>query len=148
VVQCVTVRRSGSALAGRSLPCCESPLLSTGRGVVNRGPCLVPASSPLLALAVALSVASSAGAQGLRADTPKLGALYANGQNGRYLVAGQWLFRLDPRGQGLSQAWQRHASTAGWSLTTVPNAWNATGPVGGLDARRRRLVPQGLPSPE
>ena len=85
-----------------------------------------PRLVPLLALAVALSAASSAGAQVYRADTPKLGALYANGQNGRYLMAGQWLFRLDPHGQGLSQAWQRHASTAGWSLTTVPNAWNAT----------------------
>ena len=85
-----------------------------------------PRLVPLLALAVALSAASSAGAQVYRADTPKLGALYANGQNGRYLMAGQWLFRLDPHGQGLSQAWQRHASTVGWSLTTVPNAWNAT----------------------
>jgi beta-glucuronidase len=82
---------------------------------------------PLLAVAVSAAViASPARAQTYRADTPTPGALYANGQNGRYLMGGQWLFRLDPRGQGIGEAWERQASTAGWSLTTVPNAWNAT----------------------
>src|SRR6059058_4729843 len=82
---------------------------------------------PLLALLLALAAVPAASAQvSYRADTPKPGALYSYGQNGRYLMGGQWLFRLDPRGQGLSQAWQRQGSTAGWSLTTVPNAWNAT----------------------
>jgi beta-glucuronidase len=86
-----------------------------------------PRFVPLLALLITAAAASSASAQvTYRPDTPKAGALYANGQNGRYLMGGQWLFRLDPRGQGLSQAWQRQASTTGWSLTTVPNAWNAT----------------------
>jgi len=82
--------------------------------------------APLLALLITAAAASGAAAQTYRADTPKAGALYSNGQNGRYLMGGQWLFRLDPRGQGLSGAWQRQSSTAGWSLTTVPNAWNAT----------------------
>jgi beta-glucuronidase len=82
---------------------------------------------PLLALLITAVAVSSASAQvTYRPDTPKAGALYASGQNGRYLMGGQWLFRLDPRGQGLSNAWQRQASTTGWSLTTVPNAWNAT----------------------
>jgi beta-glucuronidase len=81
----------------------------------------------LIALVLAVAAASSASAQvSYRPDTPKAGALYAYGQNGRYLMGGQWLFRLDTGGQGLSQAWQRRSSTAGWSLTTVPNAWNAT----------------------
>jgi beta-glucuronidase len=78
----------------------------------------------LLALAFAVSAASSAAAYA--PDTPKAGALYENGPNGRYLMGGEWLYRLDPTGQGLDQAWQRRVSTAGWSLTTVPNAWNAT----------------------
>jgi hypothetical protein len=87
-----------------------------------------PRLVPLLALALLATAASgtAASAQVYRPDTPKAGALYANGQNGRYLMGGQWLFRLDPRGQGLSQAWQRQTSTSGWSFTTVPNAWNAT----------------------
>jgi beta-glucuronidase len=82
----------------------------------------------LLALALAVAAASSAAAQApvYAPDTPKAGALYDNGPNGRYLMGGQWLFRLDPGGQGIDQAWQRQSSTTGWSLTTVPNAWNAT----------------------
>src|SRR4051794_30839098 len=82
---------------------------------------------PLLALLLVAAAAPAAHAQvTYRADTPTPGALYSYGQNGRYLMGGQWLFRLDPTGQGLSQAWQRQSSTTGWSLTTVPNAWNAT----------------------
>jgi beta-glucuronidase len=82
---------------------------------------------PLLALLLVAAAAPAARAQvTYRADTPTPGALYSYGQNGRYLMGGQWLFRLDPTGQGLSQAWQRQSSTTGWSLTTVPNAWNAT----------------------
>src|ERR1700750_919673 len=77
----------------------------------------------LAALAVAAPAAS---AQVYRPDTPTPGALYSYGQNGRYLMGGQWLFRLDPRGQGPSQASPGQAPTAGWSSTTVPNAWNAT----------------------
>ena len=57
----------------------------------------------------ALAAAGPATAQVYTPDTPKPGALYSYGQNGRYLMGGQWLFRLDPRGQGLSQAWQRRA---------------------------------------
>jgi beta-glucuronidase len=86
-----------------------------------------PRLVPLIALVIAAAAAAPAAAQVSYApDTPKAGALYANGQNGRYLLGGSWLLRLDPSGQGLAQAWQRRTSTAGWSLTTVPNAWNAT----------------------
>jgi beta-glucuronidase len=80
--------------------------------------------SALVLAALAASV-PAASAQVYTPDTPKAGALYSYGQNGRYLMGGQWLFRLDPRGQGLSQAWQRQSATTGWTFTTVPNAWNA-----------------------
>jgi beta-glucuronidase len=78
-----------------------------------------------LVLAALAASAPAASAQVYTPDTPKAGALYSYGQNGRYLMGGQWLFRLDPRGQGLSQAWQRQSATTGWSFATVPNAWNA-----------------------
>jgi beta-glucuronidase len=83
--------------------------------------------APLLAVVVALCAAAGAAAQvTYTPDTPKAGALYEYGPSGRYLMGGQWLFRRDTTGAGLSQHWQRQASTAGWALTTVPNAWNAT----------------------
>src|SRR5689334_5981318 len=80
----------------------------------------------LALLAIAAAAAAFATAPGLaQADVPSAGALYKNGPSGRYLVGGQWLFRLDRTGQGLSSGWMRNFSTAGWTPTTVPNAWNA-----------------------
>jgi beta-glucuronidase len=58
-------------------------------------------------------------------QTPVEGALYHDGPTGRYLLGGQWLFRLDG-GVGLSQGFERQVSTAGWQPVGVPNAWNAT----------------------
>jgi beta-glucuronidase len=75
---------------------------------------------PLLAL-LCLVPAGTAAAQ----DTPKRQALYADGPDNRYLMDGGWLFRIDRANQGLSQGWNRQTRTAGWSPTTVPNAWNA-----------------------
>lgn len=80
----------------------------------------------LLVAVLAVLPAAGAAAQGYSAETPKAGALYEYGPSGRYLLGGQWLFRRDTSGAGLSQHWQRRSSTAGWSPTTVPNAWNAT----------------------
>jgi beta-glucuronidase len=82
----------------------------------------------LLASLAALVAAAPAAAQApaYSPDTPQARTLYENGPSGRYLMGGKWLFRLDPGGTGLSSAWQRKTSTTGWSLTTVPNAWNAT----------------------
>jgi beta-glucuronidase len=54
------------------------------------------------------------------------GALYEAGPDGRYLMGGEWLFRLDSADQGLRERFMRTSSTAGWTTTTVPNAWNAT----------------------
>jgi beta-glucuronidase len=50
--------------------------------------------------------------------------LYHDGPQGRYLLDGPWLFRLDPTGAGLSQHWERSRSTRGWTGVTVPHVWN------------------------
>src|SRR3954453_16003726 len=60
------------------------------------------------------------------ADGLTSGALYEAGPDGRYLMGGEWLFRLDAADQGLAQRFMRTTSTAGWAPTKVPNAWNAT----------------------
>ena len=57
---------------------------------------------------------------------PTAGALYTDGQSGRYLLGGEWLFRADPTDAGLAQHWFSNvSSTDGWSPVTVPNAYNA-----------------------
>ena len=56
---------------------------------------------------------------------PSERVLYEDGPTNRYLMDGQWLFRLDPGNAGLSEGFQRQTSTEGWNPTTVPNAWNA-----------------------
>jgi beta-glucuronidase len=60
------------------------------------------------------------------AGAPRPGALYTDGPDGRYLLEGQWLFRLDPRDLGLFAGYERRTSQAGWSHTSIPSAWNAT----------------------
>jgi beta-glucuronidase len=75
----------------------------------------------LLPCAVALlAIASPA----VAADTPTPKTLFDDGPAGRYLVDGDWLFRLDASGQGLRRGWQRSTATAGWSTVKVPYAWN------------------------
>ena len=74
----------------------------------------------------ATNPAPTAPAPGYPAEKPKPGALYKSGPTGRYLLGGTWLFRFDTGDKGVSQGWQRNASTAGWSRVSVPNAWNAT----------------------
>jgi beta-glucuronidase len=86
-------------------------------------------SSTALAAVVLLAVtAGSAQAQGPSyvPSPPTRGALYADGQTGRYLLGGQWLFRADPGNGGLAQGWWRDVSAAdGWSPLSVPNSYNA-----------------------
>jgi beta-glucuronidase len=79
----------------------------------------------LVPLLVLVSVLVPAAAQAQSADRPAKGALYQDGPDNRYLLGGQWLFRLDTANQGLDQGFMRQTSTAGWSPTTVPSAWNA-----------------------
>jgi len=79
-------------------------------------------------LAVMLAFASAADAQGpayvAQPATP--GALYSDGQTGRYLLGGTWLYRADTTNIGLSQGWFGDVTaTDGWTPVTVPNAYNA-----------------------
>ena len=49
-----------------------------------------------------------------------------DGQSGRYLLGGTWLYRADTGDVGLAQGcWRDVASTVGWSPVTIPNAYNA-----------------------
>jgi beta-glucuronidase len=75
----------------------------------------------LAALILALLVAPAAAPA---ADKPSPRTLYADGPSGRYLMDGQWLFRLDKEDRGVKDRYMRMQSTAGWTPTTVPNNWN------------------------
>jgi Glycosyl hydrolases family 2, TIM barrel domain/Glycosyl hydrolases family 2, sugar binding domain len=79
---------------------------------------------------VLLSVVASSGApaQGpfYPASAPTAGALYQDGQTGRYLLGGTWLYRPDMSDVGIKDGWWRDvAATDGWSPVTVPNVYNA-----------------------
>jgi beta-glucuronidase len=81
-----------------------------------------------LAVLVALVAAAFARAQGpaYSAQPPTRGALYRDGQDGRYLLGGTWLYRADRGDVGLTEGWWRNgAATDGWSPVTIPNAYNA-----------------------
>ena len=75
---------------------------------------------PLLLVAL-LAPATTASAQ----EAPSERVLYQDGHTNRYLMDGQWLFRLDTADQGISAGFMRETGTEGWTPTTVPNAWNA-----------------------
>jgi beta-glucuronidase len=60
----------------------------------------------------------------LAADGISRGTIYQDGPDNRYLLGGDWLFRLDTAGAGQRQRFQRQATTDGWTKTSVPNAWN------------------------
>ncbi|HEX6021086.1 MAG TPA: glycoside hydrolase family 2 TIM barrel-domain containing protein [Solirubrobacter sp.] len=74
---------------------------------------------PLLVLALLLAFPAAASA-----DKPSSKTLYEDGPEGRHLLDGEWLFRLDNEDQGIKQRFYRSTSTAGWTKTTVPNVWN------------------------
>src|SRR5215208_7730723 len=57
---------------------------------------------------------------------PKQRALYAGGQDGRYLLDGQWLFRQDHEDAGIRGGFARQQTTDGWAPVEIPHAWNAT----------------------
>ena len=82
---------------------------------------MLPFARRLAAAALALALLAPAAAG---ADTPTRRTLYADGPADRYLMGGQWLFRLDPGDDGTRARYQRQRSRAGWSPVTVPNAWN------------------------
>jgi beta-glucuronidase len=78
-----------------------------------------------LAPAALLVALLAAGAAPASADVPTSGALYRDGQSGRYLVGGTWHRRADPHDRGRRLGWHRTQSLAGWQDVTVPNAANA-----------------------
>jgi beta-glucuronidase len=53
--------------------------------------------------------------------------LFLEGQDGRRLVDGPWLFRFDPIDAGLSQRFFAQTGVDGWFGTTAPNVWNVGG---------------------
>ncbi|HEY2772352.1 MAG TPA: glycoside hydrolase family 2 TIM barrel-domain containing protein, partial [Solirubrobacteraceae bacterium] len=85
-------------------------------------------ASLAVALVIALGLATGARAQGpaYSPQAPAKGALTRDGQDGRYLLAGNWLYRQDLGDVGQAQGWWRNvASTDGWSPVTIPNSYNA-----------------------
>ena len=79
----------------------------------------------LLVSTLTLLLAALAGAApAVAAEGITRGTVYKDGPDNRYLLGGQWLFRLDD-GQGTKQRFQRQTTTDGWAATSVPNAWNA-----------------------
>jgi beta-glucuronidase len=69
---------------------------------------------PLLSLVALLALPPAAPAK----------TLYADGPDGRTLLGGEWLFRLDPGDDGIKRRFMRTTSRAGWSAVRVPHAWN------------------------
>lgn len=87
----------------------------------------VPMPTKLIPLAVllVLLLAGAATAHAQEGVTPAKQVLYNDGPTNRYLMNGEWLFRLDTANQGLRQGFQKQTDRAGWNPTKVPNAWNA-----------------------
>ncbi len=81
-----------------------------------------------------------------RVETPKKGALYEHGPTGRFLLAGTWLFRLDPTEVGLKQGFQKQSSTARMGDDDRAQRLERHRRIRGVHERDRRLVPQGLPA--
>jgi beta-glucuronidase len=87
---------------------------------------ITPATAAALLAAVLLIVFAGATATAARAaDGVTRGTVYHDGPDNRYLLGGDWLFRLDTAGVGLDQGFQKQTDGAGWKTTSVPNAWNA-----------------------
>ena len=90
------------------------------------GACALAAS---VCAALTLALPALAHAQGpvYVAQPPTKGALYRDGQSGRYLLSGEWLSRPDFADLGQSAGWWRNvASTDGWSPVTCPTLTTPT----------------------
>ncbi|MEA2443639.1 MAG: beta-glucuronidase, partial [Thermoleophilales bacterium] len=80
-----------------------------------------------LIAALALVLAPAAAAQAPdTAPAPSQRALYRSGQDGRYLLDGQWWFRQDAADAGIGAGFAAQQSLEGWAPVEVPHAWNAT----------------------
>src|SRR5947209_18937495 len=79
-----------------------------------------------LLFAIPMTGTGSAQGPAYPATAPTPGALYRDGQSGRYLLGGTWLYRADLGDAGLSQGWWQDVdATDGWTPVSVPNAYNA-----------------------
>ena len=96
----------------RDLP---PPCVLTCRVMLNRLPLLITAVVVLFALVLP---------QAAGADTPTSRTLYADGAEGRLLMGGEWLFRLDKEDVGFKQRFQLQTGREGWTAVQVPHAWN------------------------
>jgi beta-glucuronidase len=91
----------------------------------------LPLLAALLALVLpqgALAAAPAPGgssAPGPAVTTPSGKPLIADGPDGRALMDGPWLLRMDPQDLGVAQRFYAQRATDGWAATTVPSAWNA-----------------------
>ncbi len=89
-------------------------------------PLIVALALALAAPATGIAAAPAGGtAAPYTADTPSGRPHAFEGQDGRYLLGGAWLMRMDPGDTGLSERLYAQRSTDGWTATTVPSAWNA-----------------------
>jgi beta-glucuronidase len=86
------------------------------------------AGTTLVAVMLTLPALGIAPAARAAPELPAPGALYTSGADGRYLLSGTWLFRLDPTDAGRAGGLPSTPSTGGWSRIAVPNAWNANDP--------------------
>ena len=68
---------------------------------------------------------SATPAPAYRPSTPSAKTLYEDGNEGRFLVDGQWLFRRDARNEGVGKKFFRQTSTRGWTTVAVPHDWTA-----------------------
>ncbi len=80
--------------------------------------------------ALALACAGTAHAQtppapGPAGYVPPKQTLYADGNGGRFLLGGDWLFRADAGDQGVALGFKDQLDSAGWSTVQVPNVFNA-----------------------
>src|SRR3954469_13781171 len=84
--------------------------------------------APLRFLLPAIVLLALVPATASAAATPSAKTLYADGPEGRFLMDGNWLFRLDNEDQGVKQHYMRQPSSEGWKTVKVPNVWNLGDP--------------------
>ena len=67
-----------------------------------------------LAALLALFLAGASTAHAQEGVTPAKQVVYNDGPTNRYLMNGEWLFRLDTANQGLRQGFHKQADRNGW----------------------------------
>jgi beta-glucuronidase len=87
----------------------------------------VRGASRSLLLIAAIGCLLAPPARAYIAAPPTQAPLDQDGQTGRYVLGGTWLYRPDSGDIGLARGWWRNvAATAGWTPVTIPNSYNAS----------------------